>query len=273
MILDGRTAAEKLFEALQPKAKNIKKKLCAIQVGSDPASTLYINLKRKKTEQLGLIFEHVILDESVSQEEAKQNIQKVARDVSVGGMIVQLPLPEHLNRQELLDLIPIDKDIDCLSSGGLGAFFTGASQIIPATPYGVLKLLDFYNIAIEGKDVCIIGASNLIGKPLSLALTDIGATVTLCHIKTQNLKEQTRESDIVISAVGKAHIFGSEYFKPGQTVIDIGVSKSTEGRMVGDIQFDEVSTIVENITPSPGGVGPMTIYALVENFVLLYFEA
>jgi methylenetetrahydrofolate dehydrogenase (NADP+) / methenyltetrahydrofolate cyclohydrolase len=267
MILDGKKAAEELFSKL--KEHTYTKTLAVIQIGENPASTAYINLKKRKAEELGIKFQHSMLPDDVQESKVIEAINVLNYDSAIGGILVQLPIPEHLNKQKVLDSIDEKKDIDCLTSKNLGLFFSSESNLLPATPYGILKLLDFYNIDVTGKDICIIGASNLVGKPLAVALTNREATVTLCHIKTKDVKKISSTADIVITAVGRPALFTEDYFSSGQTVIDVGTSKNSEGKLVGDVDYERVSKIVENITPVPGGVGPMTIYALVENFVKL----
>lgn len=269
MILDGKKASKDLFSKLKSNIPEVNRKLAVVQVGENPASTTYIKLKKKKSREIGIGFEHVKLESDVNNEDVLSIIQKLNDNTEIGGIILQLPLPPHLEKQRLLDSISLTKDIDCLSSEALGLFFSGEGSLIPATANGILKLFEYYNIEVEGKDICMIGASNLVGKPLAVALTNLGATVTLCHIKTKDIIKFSSISDIVITAVGKPRFFTAKYFKEGQTVVDIGISKDTDGELYGDVDYEAVSELVENITPVPGGVGPMTIYGLMDNFVKL----
>jgi methylenetetrahydrofolate dehydrogenase (NADP+)/methenyltetrahydrofolate cyclohydrolase len=268
MILDGKVASEALFEKLRSRIDQ-KLSLTAIQVGDNPASTAYINLKRKKLEALEIGFNHIKLEENVPQDEVSRIIQVLNDDAKVSGILLQLPLPDHMDSRMLLDTIAPEKDPDCLNSLNLGRFFSGVSKIFPATPLGVVRMLEYYNIPLLGKKVTIIGRSNLVGKPLSIALTAKDATVTLCHSKTQDIKEYTLNADIVITAVGNPGFFTKDYFKEGQTAIDVGISKNSEGKIQGDVDYENVSQLVEHITPVPGGIGPMTIYSLIENLVNL----
>lgn len=271
MILDGKAASSALFEKLSDRIKNLSGNpvLAVIQVGDNPASTSYINLKRKKATNLGFGFKHVHLPIAVTEREVANTISELNAAHDVTGIILQLPLPDHLQANTLLELISPTKDVDCLTTYSLGKFFSGNSELIPATPKGVIRLLDFNNISLEGKKVCIIGRSNLVGKPLSIGLLHRNATVTICHSKTLDIASFTKNADIVITAVGKPEFFGLEYFESHQVVIDIGTTMTSTGKLTGDVDFESVRDYVYAISPVPGGVGPMTVYGLFENLVLL----
>ncbi len=271
MILDGKKAAESLFDKLQEQIRSLPSipVLAAVQVGDNPASSMYIRIKQKKLNELGLGFEHIQLPENSRSEDIESAIQKLNARPEIRGILLQLPLPHHLDTRMLLDTIDPKKDIDCLTSTNLGTFFTGSYDVMPATPLGVVRLLEYYEIPIEGKRIAVLGRSNLVGKPLSIALLHKSATVTMCHSKTQNLHDITQASDIVISAMGQPEFLDSSYFKQGHIIIDVGTSKGASGKIVGDVAFDAVKDLVAGITPVPGGVGPMTIYGLIENFVTL----
>ncbi len=271
MILSGKEASNALYEKLKLRIEKLqaKPKLAAILVGENPASLTYLKIKQKKLEELGLGFELIKLDINISEENILSEIQKLNNDSLVSGIIVQLPLPKRINEKKILDTISPSKDVDCLTSVNLGKFFAENNELMPATAKGVLRLLDFYNIALTGRKVCVIGRSNLVTKPLAIALTALDATVTVCHSKTMDLMAETQDADIVIAGIGKAKMLTKEYFKNGQTVIDIGTSIDQNNKLSGDVDFENVSQIVENITPVPGGVGPMTVYGLIENLVIL----
>lgn len=271
MILDGKKASEDLFHNLLPHTQSTKPLplLAAVQVGDNPASSTYIKLKAKTLSKLSLGFRHIHLASSCTKEEVAQAIESLNNDPEVTGVLLQLPLPSHLDSDELLNLIHPLKDPDCLTTENLGKFFADQSPILPATPLGVIRLLEYYKIELEGKNVCIVGRSNLVGKPLAIALTQRNATVTICHSKTKDLESHTQNADLVILAVGKPRYFGAEFFTKQQTVIDVGISRDEKGQLCGDVDFDNVSKIVKNITPVPGGVGPMTIYGLMENLITL----
>lgn len=275
MIIDGRIAAKHYFKLLEARISKLafKPKLVAIQVGENPASSTYINIKSKTLTEHGIDFEHIQLSADISGDSISDLIQKLNIDESITGMILQLPIPENLNSRALIDLISPKKDVDCLGTYNLGNFFVGNSSLLPATPQGVIRLLEHYEVPISGKNICIIGRSNLVGKPLAVALTEMNATVTLCHSKTDDIQKYSKSADIVITAVGKAKMFTSKYFSKGQTVIDVGTSKDDSGRLSGDVDFDNVKDIVENITPVPGGVGPLTVYCLAENLIKLAEQA
>jgi methylenetetrahydrofolate dehydrogenase (NADP+)/methenyltetrahydrofolate cyclohydrolase len=275
MILDGKTASSQLFDKLLQRINRLPRKplLAAVQVGDNPASSLYIRLKKKTLEKLGLGFRHVHLSENATQIELIAAIEKLNLDGAVHGILLQLPLPAHFDTAQALNTILPEKDPDCLTTQNLGRFCAGESSIMPATPLGVVRLLEYYNIPVEGRNVCIVGRSNLVGKPLAIALTAKNATVTLCHSKTKEIEKHTCGADIVVTAIGRADFFGKEYFREHQTVIDVGTSTNDQGRISGDVHAQEVASFVENITPVPGGVGPMTIYGLMENLVTLAEQA
>lgn len=274
MILSGKEASSNYFVKLREKISRLPKApmLTAIQVGDNPASNTYLRLKEKKLLELGLGFQLFKFEENISQEEIIAKIEELNNDENINGILVQLPLPENFDTQRVLNAVVTNKDVDCLNELSLGKFFAGKDNVYPATAKGVIRLLEYYKIPVEGQKICLIGRSNLVTKPLAIQLIKLSATVTVCHSKTKNLSEETKAADIVISGIGKAGFLTEEYFKPGQTIVDIGTSLDEEGKLSGDIDFDEVEKIVENITPVPGGVGPMTIYGLVENLVSLASE-
>lgn len=269
MILSGKDASLDLYN----KFENIEKKpkLVALCVGDNKASQTYLNIKKKALARLGFGFELIHMDENVLLDEVLIQIESLNRNIDVTGIIVQLPLPQQLQAEtrKILDMVEPKKDADCLTTTNLGRFFSGETDLMPATAQGVIDLLDYYKIGVAGKNVVVIGRSNIVGKPLALALINENATVTICHSKTVNLSQFTKTADIVISAVGKAKFLTSEYFTNGQTIIDVGTSLDGNGKLSGDIDFENVSKIVDNITPVPGGVGPMTVYGLIKNLVKL----
>lgn len=271
MLIDGKKSAESFYDSLSIQIAVLKPvpKLAAVLVGDNPASLTYLRLKEKKLKELGIGFELVKLPAGVSQKDVINAVYKLNDDHSVNGIIVQLPLPTSFDTRNVLNAVHPSKDVDCLNSINLGNFFSGQSILMPATPQGVIRMLEFYKINLLGKRVTLIGRSNLVGKPLAVALLDRGATLTICHSKTVALKEAVQNAEIVISAAGQAHFLTKDFFHKDQTVIDIGTSAGANGKITGDVDFDEVSKIVENITPVPGGVGPMTIYGLIENLVTL----
>lgn len=271
MILSGKTASENLYSSLLDKAKSLqnKPKLVAIHVGNNPASATYLKIKKKKLLELGFDFELKKFSEDISEKYLTEEIEKLNQDNTCSGIIVQLPLPKALSEVVALEAISPQKDVDCLTSTNLGKFFQGQSEIFPATAKGVIRLLEYNKIDLVGKKVCVLGRSNLVTKPLAVELINRSATVTVCHSQTKNLIEETRNADIVITGIGRANFLTEEYFSEDQIVIDIGTSVNSEGKLKGDVDFENVSEKVYAITPVPGGVGPMTVYGLIENLVLL----
>lgn len=269
MILSGKKASKALYTQFI----NLKKvpNLVAIYVGDNPASKTYLKIKEKTLKKLGFGFKLIHLGANIKLDLLLQHIHHLNDDPKVDGIIIQLPLPEKLSRytQQILDAVNPNKDVDCLNTFNIGKFYSGESDFMPATPQGILDLLDYYKITVQTKHVVVIGRSNLVGKPLAFAFTRKDATVTICHSKTINLQKFTRQADIIVSAVGKAKFLTGDFFIEGQTIIDVGTSLDELGKLSGDVDFENVSKIVANITPVPGGVGPMTVYGLVKNLVRL----
>lgn len=266
-ILDGKTLAKKITEDLKEKVSKLSKKpnLVAILVGENPASKLYVGMKEKKAKEIGITSTTINLPENTTQQDLILKIEELNNNKEVDAILVQLPLPKHISETEVLQKIAPSKDVDGFTIENMGKITIGlAPNSYPCTPKGIIKLIENYGIEISGKNATIIGRSNIVGKPISLMLQKKNATITVCHSKTKDLKEKTLTADILISAVGSAHIIKKDMVKKGATVIDVGVSK-IDGKIVGDIDFDNVSEIAEYITPNPGGVGPMTIAMLMEN--------
>ena len=269
-ILSGKEAAGALLEGLKAKIKTLDPKLVIVQVGNDPASTSYIKQKFKSCEAVGLRHEHRHLSETISFEELMSTVSELNADPDVTGFIVQLPLPKHLEKDvpKIIRAIDPKKDVDGFGAYNLGKVFlsTEFEDLPPATPSGVIALLDYYKIALEGKHVVIVGRSNHVGKPLAVMLINRNATVTICHSKTKNLAEITKQADILIAAIGKAKMITKDMVKPGAVVVDIGMSREN-GVLVGDVDFENVKMIASAITPVPGGIGPMTVASLIKNCV------
>lgn len=272
MILSGAKAYNFLKIDLLDKIQRLKVKptLKAIYLGHNSASEKYLNNKSKKLKKLNVNFD-VIHISSPRKRNLESLISKLNNDKLINGIIIQLPFPDELRKyqDDILNLINPLKDVDCLTRSNLGKIFDPKTSIIPATPQGIISLLNFYKIKISGKKVTIVGRSNLVGKPLALSMLSKNATVTICHSKTKNLKNLTLMADIVILATGNPKLFGIEYFCSKQTVIDVGINITPDGKIVGDVDFENVKNIVKNITPVPGGVGPMTIYGLAKNLIHL----
>ena len=270
LLLAGRPVADAILERLKPEVKALNPKLVVVQVGDDPASASYINQKLKSCEAVGMRHEHKHLPNATTLKELMSLIDDLNADADVTGFIVQLPLPKQLNSHvpDVIKAIDPKKDIDGFGAYNLGKMFlsTEFEHLPPATPSGVIEMLNYYNIDIEGKHAVVIGRSNIVGKPLSVMLLNRGATVTICHSKTKNLAEITRQADILCSAIGKPKMITKEMVKEGAVVIDIGVSH-VDGKLQGDVDFEKVKYIASAITPVPGGVGPLTVASLIRNCV------
>ncbi len=272
IIIDGKSVADKITEQLKQKLSQLQDKphLAVIQIGNNAASTIYVNLKKKKAEEIGIKSTVINLDENIEEKELIYKIEKLNNDNSVHAILVQLPLPKHINESNIIKAITPNKDVDGFTAQNTGDLFNGIKpKAYPCTPKGVLKLLKEYNIEIQGKHAVIVGRSNIVGKPLAIMLLNEHATVTICHSKTKNLPEITKQADILISAVGKKIIF-KDMVKKNAVVIDVGIFKDENNKTTGDVDFENVKEIAAYITPVPKGVGPMTIACLMENTIELY---
>jgi methylenetetrahydrofolate dehydrogenase (NADP+)/methenyltetrahydrofolate cyclohydrolase len=245
-----------------------KLKLAVILVGDNAASLIYVNKKKEKCLDVGIESEIISLPESASEKEVVEEVEKLNKDDSVTGILVQLPLPKHMNSRSILDKVSLKKDVDGLHSRHLVKILLGDEKIIPCTPKGIISLLDSYGISIEGKKVCVVGFSDVVGKPLATMCINRSATVTVCHAKTKKLKEHTLGSDILMVATGVPKLITEDMVAEGAVIVDIGISK-VNGKIVGDVDFENVKSKCSHITPVPGGVGPMTVISLVENMVEL----
>lgn len=273
MILRAQPFKEKMLEDLS-KRQDIRAYVIVIQVGDNPASNKYIANKQKLMDAVGIKHRLIKLEEDVPQSRVEEVIKLVNGYCNVTGLMVQLPLPKGMDEEYLLSLISPEKDIDCLSEGSLGKLFNlDRCTAQPCTPKGIISLLNYYNIDVVGKDVCIVGRSNIVGASLGTILTKMGATVTICHSKTRNLARKTLLADIVICAIGKPKFFDSNYFNPDAVVIDVGINIDEKGKLCGDVDFDDVVNNVYAISPVPGGVGVMTVCSLIENTINLADKA
>ena len=268
MIIDGKLVSSKIKEELKQTIidNNLEPKLIVIQVGNDPASNVYIKNKLKVANEIGATCEHVKLDENITTEELIETVNKYNLDEKVNGMIVQLPLPKHIDSYKVLNTINPNKDVDGLTEINAGKLSCFNPGIISCTPYGVMKLLKFYNIPIKHKKVVIVGRSNLVGKPLISLFLMEDATVTCCHSKTEDLKHHTLDADILVAAVGKPKLITSDMVKDGAVVIDVGINRLETG-LCGDVDFENIKEKASYITPVPGGVGAMTVAMLYNNLV------
>lgn len=276
LLLDGKLVAQKVRESVRIRAGQFEAKagrkahLTVVMVGSDKASEVYVRNKRLACEKVGLASSLHHLPESCSQQDLEDVLYALNSDKDVDGILVQLPLPGHLNAARVLEILDSAKDADGLTFNSLGRFFAGKTKVAPCTPSGVMRILSHYQIPVAGKHVVVIGRSNIVGKPMAMMLSQADATVTLCHSKTQDLQQHTRIADIVIVAAGKPRLFSKEDFKKGATIIDVGIHGSGSGSGIcGDVAFETLHGWVTAATPVPGGVGPMTIACLLENTIQL----
>lgn len=271
IILDGKMLRDKIFESLKAKLDKMQQKptLAVILVGENPASQIYVRNKKKTAEKLGINSLSIEYPSNISEEELLNKIKELNFDEKVTAILVQLPLPAHINKNRIIDAILPQKDVDGLTPYNLGKLFSGEEPYVyPCTPKGILLLLDEYNIKLEGKNIVVVGRSNLVGKPVAQMLLKRNATVTMCHSHTQNLSEITKTADIIVSAVGKK-VIGEKMLKSDCVVIDVGIFRDENGKISGDVDFENVSKTAAYISPVPGGVGPMTIASLMLNTVEL----
>lgn len=271
-ILDGKELAKKIRIELKKEVDDLKKskifpKLAVIMVGEDPSSKIYVRNKSKACEEIGIEYEEHLLDENISMEELLQLIQKLNERKDVHGILLQSPIPKHLDINLAFRIINEKKDVDGFNPINVGKLSLGQNTFVSCTPFGIIKILEEYKIDIEGKNAVIIGRSNIVGKPMIQCLLNKNATVTVCHSKTQNIKEITKQADILVCAIGKANFVTADMVKEGATVIDVGINRSEEGKICGDVDFENVEKKASYITPVPGGVGPMTIAMLMNNIV------
>lgn len=271
-LIDGKAASEKLREDLKREVEALEQEgitpgLAVVIVGSNQASRVYVNNKKRACAELGIYSEEYALPEETTQRELIELVQKLNTKPDIDGILVQLPLPEQIDEQAVIEAIAPEKDVDAFNVRNVGRIMVGDYKFAPCTPAGVMELLTQNGIDVQGKECVVVGRSNIVGKPMAMLLLHQNATVTLCHSRTKNLKEVCRRADILVTAVGKAKFFTPEYVKPGAVVIDVGMNRDEAGRLCGDVDFASVSEIAGAITPVPGGVGPMTITMLMKNTI------
>lgn len=272
IIIDGKELAKKIrmnlkIEYQELKQKNIKSKLVVIMVGDNSASKIYVKNKNKACEDVGIEYEEYLLGMETSQKELIDLIEKLNEDKSVNAILLQSPIPSNLNINEAFTTISPEKDVDGFNTLNVGKLVLNQDTFVPCTPYGIMKIFEEYNIDLSGKNVVILGRSNIVGKPLIHCCLNRNATVTTCHSKTQNIKEITLKADILISAIGKANFVTADMVKENAVVIDVGINRLENGKITGDVDFDNVKEKASYITPVPGGVGPMTIAMLMNNVI------
>lgn len=269
IVIDGKKVRDELLEKYKNQIleENLKLKLVVILIGDDAASKLYIKNKEKACEKCNIAFENIVLDKDVTFNEVKDIIDELNNDNSVTGIILQSPIPNHLDYETLANMIKSDKDIDGFTLDNVNKLYMNKEELVPCTPKGIISLLDYYNVSLEGKKVTIVGRSNIVGKPLMLALLNRNATVCICHSKTNNLKKETLNADIVIVAIGKANFITKDMIKDNAVVIDVGINY-VDNKLTGDVCYEEVKDKCSYITPVPGGVGPMTIASIISNLII-----
>lgn len=271
-IIDGKELAKNIRLKLKEEVEELKKaeinpKLAVIMVGEDKASKVYVKNKSKACEEVGVEFEEYLLPANTKMKDLLELIEKLNNDITIHGILVQSPLPEGLDANEAFKTISPKKDVDGFNPINVGKLSLNQDCFVSCTPFGIIKMLEAYNIAIEGANAVVIGRSNIVGKPLAKCLLNKNATVTVCHSKTKNLKEIASKADILVAAIGKPKFVTADMVKEGATIIDVGINRMEDGKLVGDTDFENIKEKVNYITPVPGGVGPMTIAMLMYNVV------
>ncbi|GBD38230.1 Bifunctional protein FolD protein [bacterium HR37] len=270
-IIDGKKVAEEVKKEVAQEVKKLKEEtgivpgLAAVLVGNNPASQIYVRNKRRACEEVHIYSEEYRLPEETPESELLSLIERLNRDNKIHGILVQLPLPEHINETRILRAVSPLKDIDGFHPENVGLLVEGNPRFIPCTPHGIIRLLEHYGIEIQGKEAVVVGRSNIVGKPAAILLLHRHATVTVCHSRTRELKEVTRRADILVAAIGRERFIKEDMVKENVVVIDVGINRLPDGKLVGDVDFENVSRKASYITPVPGGVGPMTIAMLLWN--------
>lgn len=273
MIIDGKKCSEEILENLKKEVSEYKEKLgkvpglAVIILGDNPASKIYVKSKIRACEKTGVLSKEIILDENVSEEELIKEIEKLNNDKNINGILVQLPLPAHINEKKVCEAISVKKDVDGFKPENLGKIMLGDEDgFVSCTPQGIIYLIDQLNMDLHGKNVVVVGRSNIVGKPVASLLINKGATTTICNSKTKDLSGILKRADIIVIAIGKAKFLTKDMVKEGAVIIDVGINR-VDGKICGDVDFENVSQIASHITPVPGGVGPMTIAMLLKNTV------
>ena len=269
-IIDGKALANAMRQEMKEEVRQLRESglipgLAVIIVGNDPASETYVNSKAKACAQIGIHSEVIRLPEETDQQELLRHIDRLNNAQSIDGILVQLPLPGHISENAVVQAISPAKDVDGFHPENVGRLVIGQNAFLPCTPHGIIKMIQATQTDIAGKEVVIVGRSNIVGKPLALLFLQEHATVTVCHSRTERLPEKTKAADILVVAAGKAGMIGQEHVKEGAIVIDVGINRTKEGKLCGDVRFEEVRETAGLITPVPGGVGPMTITMLLYN--------
>lgn len=277
ILLDGQALAKKIRENLKIETQEAQEKygvkphLAVILVGADPASETYVRFKEKACNQVGFASTVINKPENLTEHEVIKLIDQLNNDDTIHGILLQLPIPKHINSDKVINRIDPKKDVDGFANENVAKLSKNQDTLVPCTPLGITRLFDEYNIKTEGEHCVIIGRSQIVGKPMAQLMLQRNATVTICHSRTKNIKEITKQADILIAAVGQAHMIDESFVKDGAVVIDVGVSR-VDGKLYGDVVFEKVKEKANYITPMPGGVGPMTIACLLENTFKCYLE-
>lgn len=273
-LLDGKKLANKIRGELAKKVKEneLKPNLAVILCGNNEASKIYVNIKSRYCKEVGIDFQEYYLSEDISEKELLELIEKLNNDKNINGILVQYPVPKQIDLQKVANKILPEKDVDGFNPYNIGLLNIGNPNFIPCTPYGIMKLFEEYNIDLVGKKAVIIGRSNVVGKPMAECLLNAGATITVCHSKTEDLKAELLNADIIISSAGKRNLVTADMVKDGAIVIDVGTNRDENGKICGDVDFENVKKKASYITPNPGGVGPMTVAMLLNNVVKAYIE-
>lgn len=271
-ILDGKALSNKIRTEVKSEVEELQKEgitpgLAVVLVGADPASAAYVNMKSKACKEAGIYSIVHEMPDTLSQENMLEIIDMMNKNPNIDGILVQLPLPAHIDTTAVLEAIVPEKDVDGFHPYNVGRVVAGLDGFIPATPYGVMELLKEYDIDPQGKDVCVVGASNIVGKPMATLLLNANATVDICHVYTKDLKEHTLKADIICVGVGVVNLIKEDMVKDDAIIIDIGINRLESGKLVGDVDYDNVASKCSYITPVPGGVGPMTIAMLLKNTI------
>lgn len=269
-IIDGKEVAASVRESIKKEVEVLEKDgkktgLAVIIVGNNPASRVYVNNKKKGCAEVGMESFEYALPEETTTDELLELVEKLNNDTAVDGILCQLPLPKQIDEKKVLNAIAPNKDVDAFHPVNTGHIMIGDHSFLPCTPAGIMEMLKYYNISVEGKECVVIGRSNIVGKPMAMLLLGQNGTVTICHSRTKNLKEVTRRADILVAAVGKAYFVTEDMVKDGAVVIDVGMNRNADGKLCGDVDFEAVKDKCSFITPVPGGVGPMTITMLLKN--------
>lgn len=272
VLMDGKQLSKKIrtnlkVECEELKNKGVTPKLAVVMVGNDSASKIYVKNKSKACEEVGIEFEEFLLDENTTQEKLENLIEELNKNEKIHGILLQSPIPKNLDINRAFEKISPSKDVDGFNPVNVGKLALNKETFVSCTPYGIMKMFEEYNIDLTGKDVVIVGRSNIVGKPLIQCTLNKNATVTVCHSKTKNLAEHTKRADVLISAIGKPNFITADMVKDNSIVIDVGINRTEKGKVVGDVDFENVEKKVSYITPVPGGVGPMTIAMLINNVI------